>query len=182
MKLTNGDNMIQALLNKVATDNIKTVIGALLICLTTQITIPLEPVPITLQTMSVLLIGLTYPTNIAVRSILLYLMIGFAGAPVFAGNKAGIAVLFGPTAGYLVGFVACVYCMSMIRTKYNSNTVSSMFVQSILGNIIIFIFGVGVLATHIGIHQAINLGFLPFIIPGIVKSIILILSVRYVKR
>ena len=68
-------------------------------------TLPLGPVPFTLQTLFVYLAGLYLGARRAACAVLVYLSAGLMGLPVFAGGKAGIGVLFGPTAGYLAGFV-----------------------------------------------------------------------------
>ncbi len=78
---------------------------ALLTALGARVTIPLIPVPVTLQVLWVLLAGLTLGARAGAASQLLYLAAGLAGAPIFAGGRSGPAVLLGPTGGYLIGFV-----------------------------------------------------------------------------
>ena len=79
--------------------------GSVLITICTQISLPLFPVPMTLQTFAVFLIGLTYGWRLGGITVSLYLLEGAIGLPVFSGGKGGMIVFMGPTAGYLVGFL-----------------------------------------------------------------------------
>ena len=79
--------------------------GSLLIAIAANIRIPLEPVPVTLQTLAILFIALSVGPRLAVATVLVYLAEGFAGLPVFAKFAAGPAYFAGPTAGFLLGFV-----------------------------------------------------------------------------
>ncbi|PRX35339.1 biotin transport system substrate-specific component [Meinhardsimonia xiamenensis] len=78
--------------------------GSAFIALAAQITVPFYPVPMTLQTLAVLLVGFTYGSRLGAATLLAYLAEGATGLPVFAGGANG-AAFFGPTAGFLVGFV-----------------------------------------------------------------------------
>src|SRR5512133_2023281 len=90
---------------------------ALLTAMGAAIQIPIGPVPITLQVLFVLLSGLVLGSRMGALSQMEYLAIGFAGAPVFAGGKAGIVALLGPTGGYLVGFVVAAYLAGLIAER-----------------------------------------------------------------
>ena len=79
--------------------------GSTLIALCAQIAVPFFPVPITLQTFAVFLIGLTYGWRLGGITVALYLLEGALGLPVFSGGKGGMIVFMGPTAGYLAGFL-----------------------------------------------------------------------------
>ncbi|MBN8827719.1 MAG: biotin transporter BioY [Sphingobacteriia bacterium] len=157
------------------------VMGTLLIFLCSQITIPLEPVPITLQSVSIMFIGLTYSRKNAIQSVLSYLILGALGLPVFANYSGGFHSLIGPTGGYLFGFLAAAYLMATIREKINLNNLGFMIANSLIGTVILFIFGVSWLSFFIGIEKGITLGLVPFIIPGIIKAVILALGIRYLK-
>ena len=90
---------------------ILTLAGSTLIALCAQVSIPFHPVPVTMQTFAVFLIGLTYGWRLGGITVALYLGEGAIGLPVFAGGKGGLIVLMGPTAGYLYGFfLAAVAC------------------------------------------------------------------------
>ena len=97
--------------------NIAIILGASwIIAISAQITInlPFSPVPITGQTLAVLLAGLILGKNLGAASVAAYLAQGAAGLPFFAGGKSGLATLFGPTGGYLFGFLAAVYIVGML--------------------------------------------------------------------
>ncbi|MGP1358277.1 biotin transporter BioY [Roseicyclus sp.] len=80
--------------------------GSLLIALAAQVSIPFWPVPMTLQTLAVLLVGFALGARLGAAAVLTYLAEGAMGLPVFSNGGAGIAYMMGPTAGFLLGFVA----------------------------------------------------------------------------
>ena len=79
--------------------------GTLLIALAAQVTVRLLPVPMTLQTLAILLVGFTYGARLGVATLVAYLAEGAMGLPVFAGGGAGLAYMMGPTGGFLLGFI-----------------------------------------------------------------------------
>ena len=91
----------QSLANKI----LLVVAGSILVAVAAQISIPFKPVPLTLQTLAVLMVGLTLGARLDAASLALYLAEGAAGLPVFANGGAGLAYMAGPTGGFLVGFV-----------------------------------------------------------------------------
>jgi biotin transport system substrate-specific component len=155
--------------------------GVMLLFVCSQISIPLYPVPITLQTVAVMLIALTYSKKLGIATILLYLLAGAAGLPVYSGYAAGSGILFGSTFGYFLGFVVCAYAMNKIKEKIGSDSFYKIAVNCLAGNSIIFFCGVLWLAQFVGFEAAIKLGFMPFIIPGMVKILILYGLLRTLK-
>ncbi|OEY86707.1 biotin transporter BioY [Wolbachia pipientis] len=152
----------------------------LLLFLMSQINIPLKPVPMTLQSVAIMVIGLKFSSKIAVNAILTYLLLGVCGMPVFAGFSSGYRVLYGPSCGYFVGFIVAVITMNYVKlSRYQ------LFVRDILsclaGTVIIYICGVSWLIVGMGIdiEQAVRVGVMPFIIPGIVKAFILVIILNY---
>jgi biotin transport system substrate-specific component len=91
-----------------------------LTALSSQIQIPLYPVPVTAQVFVVLLAGALLGPRLGPMSQLAYLAFGFAGAPVFAGGKAGVAVLLGPTGGYLIGFPLAAWAAGWLAVRCRS--------------------------------------------------------------
>jgi biotin transport system substrate-specific component len=84
------------------------------------IVIPLQPVPITLQSLFTCLAGILLGSSVGAMSQIVYVLLGIIGLPVFAGGKAGIGVLLGPTGGYLLGFIAAALVIGQIvRMKRN---------------------------------------------------------------
>ena len=137
------------------------------------ISIPLYPVPLTLQTLFTLLSGMTLGCVLGALSQIIYVLLGIVGLPVFAGFKAGIGILFGPTGGYLLGFIISAYIIGrMIELKEEKN-IFYYFLVGLLGTIIIYIIGVAQLSlvTGIGVKKAVAVGMLPFL-PGDMLKII----------
>ena len=83
--------------------------GSIAIAIAAQISIPLKPVPLTLQTLAVLMVGLTLGSRLGAAAVALYVAEGAMGLPVFANGGAGLAYMAGPTGGFLVGFIAMAY-------------------------------------------------------------------------
>ncbi len=96
------------------------VAGAVLVALTAQWEIPLWPVPISAQSLSVLLVGATLGARLGGLSMLTYLGMGAVGLPVFSGGSAGAAHLFGPTVGYLFGFVLAAVVMGWLSERFRT--------------------------------------------------------------
>ena len=157
--------------------SVQTVMGVFMLYLCSQISIPLQPVPITLQTFGVMLVALTLPREAAVHSMITYVMLGLAGLPILANGMGGLGKLFGPTGGYLVGFILAVYAMVYVRpyfSKLFSNAYTPLFLTCLVGSVCIYVPGVMWLGYYLGsLQQGIILGFIPFILPGIIKAILL---------
>lgn len=97
------------------------VFGSLLLAVSAQFKIPLYPVPVTGQTLVVLLIGMTYGPRLGGITMAAYLFEGAIGLPVFAGGAAGMAVLFGPTGGYLFGFLLAAVAMGYLADHHRND-------------------------------------------------------------
>jgi biotin transport system substrate-specific component len=170
------------ILRKISESNaVQTILGCLLIVLGAQLSIPLNPVPVTLQTMAVLFIGLTMSPRNAVSATILYILAGSMGLPVFTNFASNPLYLTGPTGGYITGFVCSAWAASKFVERYGSSVIS-MTVACLLGTCITFILGVSWLSTFIGTSQAISLGLLPFVIPGIMKAMFLIALLKFVRK
>ncbi len=147
------------------------IIGSILLAIASQVAIPLTPVPLTLQTSIVLFIGMIYGSRLGATVIMLYLLEGLCGLPVFAGMSFGLHTLLSPSGGYLIGFLPAVvlsgYLMEIGFSKYRLTT----FLAGLLGTLIIFIFGVCVLSRFIGFHQAYIYGVYPFVVTETIKLI-----------
>lgn len=141
--------------------------GSLLIAGSAQIAIPLpfSPVPITGQTFAVLLMGATLGSKRGALCVLTYLTEGVAGLPVFSGAGAGIATLAGPTGGYLVGYLAAAYLTGWLAERGWDRRLRSNFLAMLLGNVVIYVFGLAWLGVLVGYDKVLALGLLPFI-PG----------------
>lgn len=157
-------------------------LGVALLAICSQITIPFKPIPVTLQTIAVLFIGLTYDKITAPLTMLCYITIGVMGAPVMMNYSGGLAKLTGPTAGYLAGFPIAVYVMASLKSKaFTANKFLNQFILCLIGNAIVSGLGWLWLSKFLGLKEAFYSGVLFFIVPGIIKSILLVGLVNIVK-
>lgn len=147
--------------------------ASLIIALAAQVTIPLVPVPITLQSFAVIVVGSALGWRLGLFAVLLYLAEGALGLPVFAGWSFGLSVLMGPTAGYLIGFIPAVVVAGFLLEKGMARTKLTAFVAALLGDACILLLGALFLATFVGIKQAFLLGVMPFAFIELVKLAVL---------
>ena len=138
--------------------------GVLILALASQISIPLTPVPLTLQSTAVIFIGMIYGARLGTYTVAAYLLAGALGLPLFQNAASGITPFFGATAGYLVGFLPAAFLSGYLAEKGWANHFATTFLAAYLGTLIIFISGVVVLAQLIGWPQAFLLGAAPFMI------------------
>jgi biotin transport system substrate-specific component len=163
-----------------------TVIGFGLLFFCGQVSIPIQPVAITLQTVAMLVIGLTFSKADALKSVTSYLMLGALGAPVFANFSGGFAKLMGPAGGFYFGFLVAVWVMCTLRERFsnaNANTnTKEMLLIAFAGQTTLYVSGVLWLCAYVSPDKAISFGLVPFILPGIVKSLLVAAAVRYLKK
>ena len=136
--------------------------GTLLLTISAKVQVPFWPVPMTMQTFVVFLIGSTYGVRLSFLTLVAYLFEGAIGLPVFAAG-GGIAYLTGPTAGYLYGMTLAAVVISYFANKGFSISYIKTFISIILGSIIIFALGIIYLGSIIGYNKALQAGLLPFI-------------------
>ena len=145
------------------------VIGSLLLATSAQFKIPLYPVPVTGQTLVVLLIGMVYGPRLGGVTIAAYLLQGVIGLPVFAGGAFGIATLFGPTGGYLGGFLIAAIVMGILAERGMGRGIVSTVIAMMIGNVVIYVAGVSWLASFTGAEKALTAGVLPFLYGDVLK-------------
>jgi biotin transport system substrate-specific component len=144
--------------------------GSLVMALAAQaaIRLPFSPVPVTGQTLAVLLVGALLGSRRGAASVLLYLAQGLAGLPVFAGGASGAAYALGPTGGYLVGFVAAAYVTGWLAERGWDRRAWSTVLAMVAGNVAIYGLGLAWLAVYAG-RQTLALGLLPYLTGDAVK-------------
>ena len=145
------------------------VIGSLLLATSAQFKIPLYPVPVTGQTLVVLLIGMVYGPRLGGVTIAAYLLQGAIGLPVFAGGAFGIATLLGPTGGYLGGFLIAAIVMGVLAERGMGRGIMSTIIAMIIGNVVIYVAGASWLASFVGAEKALTAGVLPFLYGDVLK-------------
>jgi biotin transport system substrate-specific component len=120
--------------------------GVLITALAAQVSIPALPVPFTLQTLAVLLVGATYGASRGAISMAVYAVVGVLGAPVFAEGNSGIDVILGARGGFILGFIfAAALIGRMAELKWSSNF-AKMTASYVLGSLTIYAVGIPVLA------------------------------------
>lgn len=138
-----------------------------------QLTIPIQPVPITLGTFAVLLAGGFLGSRYGLMSIVIYLLLGAAGVPVFSMMRSGISVIMGPAGGFIIGFAVMAFVTGLISKKYGYSF-KTMLVASVCGTLGCYILGIAwfIFLTGTGVWSAFLLCMLPFL-PGDLAKILL---------
>ncbi len=148
-----------------------------------SIPIPFSPVPITLQTLGVMLSGLLLGPQLGSMAVGLYLIAGTSGLPIFAGGAAGIGVLTGPSGGYLLGFLPGTWIIGTLSHKRNKKTGSDKSARSLLRNLsacaiggVLIVHACGILhlarSAHLSLSQAMLIGTVPFLLGDMLKAVI----------
>jgi biotin transport system substrate-specific component len=154
------------------------VLGALWVALFAQVRIPLPftPVPITGQTFAVLLVGAALGAGRGAGALMLYLLMGMTGLPVFAGGAAGLFHLTGPTGGYLLGFVIAAAAVGRMAEHGWERSFRTSLIPFSLGTLLIYLVGVPWLALYVGPQAAIQKGLLPFLPGDLIKLLLAALA------
>ena len=153
-------------------------LGSWLLAASAQVTVPMWPVPATLQSMVVLLLGALGGPAMGVAAVGAYLAQGAAGLPFFAGGTTGPAVLVGPTAGYLAGFVLAAWVAGFARGLgwWRQGAVL------LAAHLLLFVPGVAWLAGFVGLERAVAIGFLVFVPGTLLKTAAALALVRALRR
>ena len=156
-------------------------IGSAALALSAQMTVPMYPVPMTMQTFAVIMIGALCGARLATEIVIAYLLEGAVGLPVFAAGASGIAAIIGNTGGYLVGFLPSAALIGWFADRgWNAGNLKLATSLS-LGHLIIFVPGVAWLAGFIGLSAAFNFGFVPFILGTVLKTALAFFALRGLK-
>lgn len=148
----------------------------LIVC--SQLTIPLPLIPLTLQTLAIGLIATLLPLRYALETVSAYLLLGALGLPVFANFKGGIAVFLSPTAGYLFGFIIYILVTRVLLSMQTGlfwltfANLCGAFLQLLCGSLGLM------LLTDASLLTAFSTGTLPFLLPGLVKVVLVVLIAR----
>jgi biotin transport system substrate-specific component len=147
------------------------------------IIIPLPPVPITLQTLFLGLAGALLGARLGALSQIVYLLLGIIGLPVFAGGKAGLGILFGPTGGYLIGFVAAAFVIGKLVALRDRPGFAWLCFSLVAGTAVLYSLGVLQLSlvARLDPVKALAVGVLPFL-PGDAVKILLTAAIALKLR
>tara|TARA_B100000123_G_C25535244_1_gene342744 strand:- start:56 stop:607 length:552 start_codon:yes stop_codon:yes gene_type:complete len=158
-------------------------IGSIVLAVSSKIKIPFYPVPMTMQTLVVLMIGIGFGWKLGLATVSLYLLEGIIGLPVFSGtpeNGIGLIYFTGPTMGYLLGFLVAVYISG--KFDYNSNLIKN-FLKLLLATSFIYLLGMAWLGNLIGWDKPIfKLGAQPFLIAELFKILIATFLINQIKK
>jgi len=157
--------------------------GTVLLAISSKIKIPFYPVPMTMQTLVVLFLGIALGWKMGVTTVALYLFEGIIGLPVFSGSPekgVGIVYFTGPTMGYLIGFLFTVYFAGSINFSKN---LFIKFLQLLFSISFIYIFGILWLGTIIGWEKPLfQLGVQPFLIAELFKILLVLVFLPKLKK
>ena len=158
-------------------------LGTILLAISSKIKIPFYPVPMTMQTLTVLVIGIAFGWKLGLATISLYLFEGIIGLPVFSGTpEKGIGLVYftGPTMGYLLGFLAAVFLAGFFDYK---NNLLINFLKLSFATSFIYIFGIIWLGSLIGWDKPIfKLGAQPFLLAEVFKILIVTFTLSQIKK
>jgi biotin transport system substrate-specific component len=159
-------------------------IGFLSLLAQISVPVPGSPVPVTGQTLGVLLIGTTYGARLGLLTFASYLLAGIAGAPIFAGSTHGVEKVIGATGGYLVGMLVASFVLGYFADRKADQKFKTSFAALLLGDLIIFTFGLGWLHASLDLSWSATFaaGLTPFILGEALKIAITATSLPLVWR
>ena len=149
-----------------------------------RIPVPVSPIPITLQIIFVFLAGAVLGARWGMMSVIVYLLLGAIGLPVFSGGSSGIGVIFGPTGGYLVGFAFAALAIGTLSEKRGTSNILQNVINMLIGLLIIYFFGTVYLmhVANLSIEHAILMGIVPYLPGDALKLMIAsIIAARYTQ-
>lgn len=156
-------------------------VGVGILAVSARIQVPFYPVPVTMQTLAVMVIAMAYGSKLGTATLFSYMLAGFLGAPVFAGG-AGFAYMAGPTGGYLAGFLLAGMVLGALADRGWTRNWQTTAAAMIVGTAIIYLLGVAWLSQLIGFDKAITFGLVPFIYGDILKLVIAAVSVPFMWK
>ena len=157
-------------------------IMAAIMCILGPLSVPIGPVPVSLTVLFVFFAIYLLGTKLGTVSYIVYLLLGLVGLPVFSGFAGGPAKLFGPTGGYLIGFIPVCIVSGLIIEKARGRWYIE-FAGMVLGLLILYAFGTSWLAfqANMTFSQALAAGVIPFVIFDIIKLVLAMLLGRTLR-
>lgn len=169
-------------MDKKTKNYIKVITAVITIALSAQLTIDIGTIPITGQTLAILCWAFFLTPRLSIIALLIYLILGFSGAPILADGAYGLEKLYGGSGGFLVGFLIAAGLVSYLYKLSEANSIVLIFGLTTLGTVVILIFGVGRLAMLYGLEKGLEYGFFPFWQGAVVKIVIGTLLVWAIKK
>lgn len=160
---------------RLARASLLALVGSAVMALSAKLSVPFFPVPVTMQSLAVLLIAAGFGSRLGAATMALYLLEGALGLPVFAGTPAhglGLPYLLGPTGGYLVGYVPAAFAVGFFAERGADRSAPQLLGAMALGHAILFATGYLWLAQLIGADRAWTAGVMPFVLGTLVKTLL----------
>ncbi|WP_440952914.1 biotin transporter BioY [Methanococcoides sp. FTZ1] len=184
--MVNNNTDVDGNFSSSPSDNIRKMVYASLFAALTAIgayiTIPLGPIPFTLQVVFVLMAGAMLGSKWGSISMIVYTLLGIAGLPVFSGGASGIGVILGPTGGYIIGFIAAAFVVGFLFENYRTEKLPINAMYVLTGSAVIYAFGLShlMIVANMSFIQAVTVGLLPFIGGALVKvAVAAYIATRY---
>ena len=178
---TGRPTLVDRLLTRsIATDVVLVAAGAALTAVAAQISVPLWPVPITGQTLAVLIVGSSLGALRGSLSMILYAVLGIIGLPVFSDQTHGLSIVLGPTGGYIIGFIFSAALTGWLAQRNWDHRILGAIASFAAGTLVTFAIGIPWLAAvlHLNLAQALAGGLYPFIVGGIIKALLAAVFIR----
>jgi biotin transport system substrate-specific component len=160
------------------------VAGSILLALSSKLSVPFLPVPMTMQPLAILLIGMMGGVRIGMATVALYLAEGACGLPVFSGTPekgVGLAYMVGPTGGYLAGFLLSVGVTGALADRGLTRSIVASLGVAVVGLACIYGPGAAWLAQFVGLEKAFTIGVMPFLLGDALKVVVAALAVPTVS-
>ncbi len=163
-------------------------IGSIILAISSKVKIPFYPVPMTMQTLVVLMIGVGFGWKLGLATVSLYLFEGIIGLPVFSGTpEKGVGLIYftGPTMGYLIGFLPAVFFAGLLKVYYKYNLIHRFILNFILYTFsvsFIYLFGLIWLTNFVPVEKIWIVGAMPFLLAELLKISILTVFVTFWDR
>ena len=151
---------------------LRVLLGVVILTIAGQVEIPFFPVPMTLQTLAVFALAMCFRKGEGLASVILYAVIGTAGAPIFAHFEGGVDVLFGTKGGYIVGFVLAAWAWTYFAAKDWGKSLLKTLAAGLVGEVVIYACGLLVLTAMFGFGFAVKVGLVPFLASEAAKWIL----------
>ena len=162
--------------------------GSIVLAISSKIKIPFYPVPMTMQTLVVLMIGVGFGWKLGLATVSLYLFEGIIGLPVFSGTpEKGVGLIYftGPTMGYLIGFLPAVFFAGLLKVNFKYNLIHRFVINFILYTFsvsFIYLFGLIWLSNFVPVEKIWIVGAMPFLLAEFLKISILTVFVTFWDR
>lgn len=158
------------------------VLGVILLAVSAQVTIPLEPVPITLQSYVLLTLAALMGWQLGGITVAVYIALGLSGLHIFAGGRAGLEVLTGTSGGYLVGFIVATLLVGWLQEHWAKGRLLPLAATLLAGHLALMVIGAGWLGLRLGLEPAVQQGFIPFLPGALLKTLVALATVVVVER